>query len=133
MLTTVFVDTSAWYALVDSAEAEHAAITAVLAAHHGRLVTSDYVFDEALTLTRYRLGWEIACKLGRELRSGEAARIVPVTATDAEQAWDIFVGRSDRRLSFTDCTSFALMKRLRLDTAVTLDGDFRRAGYRVLP
>ena len=56
-----------------------------------------------------------------------------MAATDLGHAWDIFAGRSDRRLSFTDCTSFALMKRLRLDTAITLDGDFRRAGYRVLP
>ena len=133
MLKAVFVDTSAWYALVDSAEADHAAVAAALGAHHGRLVTSDYVFDETLTLTRYRLGWDIACRLGRELRSGEAARMVAVTATDAEHAWEIFASRSDRRLSFTDCSSFALMKRLRLDTAVTLDGDFRRAGYRVLP
>jgi predicted nucleic acid-binding protein len=133
VLKAVFVDTSAWYALIDGAEAEHAGIVAALGAHHDRLVTSDYVFDEALTLARYQLGWDVACKLGRELRSGEAARIVSVTATDVGHAWDIFASHSDRRLSFTDCTSFALMKRLRLDTAITLDGDFRQAGYRVLP
>ena len=91
------------------------------------------VFDEALTLVRYGLGWNVACKLGRELRSGEAARVLPVTTTDLGHAWDIFASRSDRRLSCTDWTSFALMKRLRLDTAITLDGYFRRAGYRVLP
>ena len=91
------------------------------------------MFDETLTLARYRLGWETACRLGRELRSGEVARIVSLTATDLERAWDIFASRSDQRLSFTDCTSFAVMGRLRLDTAVALDADFRRAGYQVLP
>jgi predicted nucleic acid-binding protein len=35
--------------------------------------------------------------------------------------------------SFTDCTSFALMKRLRESTAVALDRDFRSFGVRCLP
>jgi uncharacterized protein len=133
LLRPVFVDTSAWYALVDDREATHAATVAALRTHRERLVTSDYVFDESLTLVRYRLGWDIACRLGQELRSGAAARMVAVTPTDVERAWEIFASRDDKRLSFTDCTSFALMKRLRLDTAITLDGDFQRAGYRVVP
>lgn len=47
--------------------------------------------------------------------------------------WDLFQARGDKSYSFTDCTSFALMRRLGLEEAVALDADFRREGFRVLP
>jgi predicted nucleic acid-binding protein len=37
---------------------------------------------------------------------------------------------ADKRLSLTDCASFELMARLRLDSAFSFDRDFRRAGFR---
>ena len=34
---------------------------------------------------------------------------------------------------FTDCTSFALMRRLRIDMALALDEDFRAEGFGLMP
>ncbi|MFT3773889.1 MAG: hypothetical protein QM820_51630 [Minicystis sp.] len=45
----------------------------------------------------------------------------------------MFLARPDKRYSFTDCTSFVLMRRLGLRTAVSLDDDFRQEGFEVLP
>ena len=39
----------------------------------------------------------------------------------------------DRDLSFTDCTSFAIMRELQLTTVITTDGHFRQIGADVLP
>ena len=35
--------------------------------------------------------------------------------------------------SFTDCTSFVLMRRLAIEEVATLDADFTREGFRVCP
>ena len=75
----------------------------------------------------------MAHRLGAGLRSGELARLAPLLPSDLDAAWQLFTARPDQRLSFTDCTSFALMTRLKLDTAVALDQDFRALGWTVLP
>lgn len=52
---------------------------------------------------------------------------------DKERAWELFRRYDDKVLSFTDCTSLAVMDRLELDTAFTLDHDFEALGYIIVP
>ena len=132
-MTGLFVDTIAWYALLDRRDPEHEPVAATILAHRGRLVASDYILDEAVTLVRYRLGWPLAHRLGAGLRSGELARLVRVLPADLDAAWLLFTERQDQRLSVTDCTSFALMTRLKVDTAIALDQDFHAMGWTMLP
>lgn len=132
-MTGIFVDSSAWYALLDRRDPQHARVAAAIQAHRDRLVTSDYILGEAVTLVRYRLGWPLAHRLGGGLRSGELARLVRVLPTDLDTAWQMFTERRDQRLSVTDCTSFAVMTRMKLDTAIALDQDFKAMGWAVLP
>ncbi len=47
--------------------------------------------------------------------------------------WEIFTTYEDQLLSFTDCTSFALMRQRQLLEAFTFDTDFHRAGFVVRP
>jgi predicted nucleic acid-binding protein len=132
MTTRLFVDTSAWVALANRAEAAHGAVSALLQAPGVRLVTSSFVFDETVTLCRMRLGHPVALRVGAVLR-GDAVDLVHVTPEDLAEAWVLFAARADQAYSFTDCTSFVLMRRLRLDTAAALDADFAREGFRVVP
>lgn len=132
-MTGLFVDTSAWYALLDRRDPEHLRVADAIRAHRGRLVASDYILDEAVTLVRYRLGWPLAHRLGAGLRSGDLARLVRLSPADLDAAWRLFSERRDQRLSLTDCTSFALMTRLELHTAIALDQDFKAMGWTVLP
>ena len=129
----VFVDTSGWYALVDRRDPDHDAVTRVFREHRHRLLTSNYILDETLTLIRYRLGWRIAHRFGEELRSGAIARVERVSPRDEEAAWTIFATYSDQSLSFTDCTSFALCNRMKLQLCLAIDNDFRSYGLRCLP
>jgi predicted nucleic acid-binding protein len=41
--------------------------------------------------------------------------------------------RSDKRWSFTDCTSFVAMRSLSVDSAFTFDANFQQAGFKMLP
>ena len=57
-------------------------------------------------------------------------RILP---EDEELAWEYFNQHQDKSYSFTDCTSFALIRRLRLASAIATDDDFKQAGFQVEP
>ena len=51
-----------------------------------------------------------------------------VTPADERRAWEIFRQHQDKRFSFVDCTSFAIMKRIGMRTAFAFDEDFRQFG-----
>lgn len=132
-MNRLFVDTGAWYALTDRRDPDHEPVSAALREHRDRLLTSNFVLDETLTLVRYRLGWHVAHRLGEQLRTGSLARLERISPRDEEAAWTIFSTYSDKSFSFTDCTSFALCDRLELPMCVAIDNDFRSFGLHCLP
>jgi len=132
-MNRIFVDTSAWFAFVNRRDPDHGPVGDVLRSFEGRLVTSNFVFDEIVTLLRFRVGHESARALGDRLLDSTVADLVRLTADDERRAWSIFGQRLDQRFSFTDCTSFALMRRLGITEAAALDDDFAREGFMVLP
>jgi predicted nucleic acid-binding protein len=129
----VFVDTSAWYALIDAKDPYHLDILDNLQRNQHNLLTSNYIVDETITLLRYKIGWKYAQQFGEQIYSGQLAQCVHLTESDERLAWDIFERYRDKVFSFTDCTSFSLMKRLQLSTAITLDSDFKIFGFHCLP
>lgn len=129
----VFVDTGAWYALLDRKDPDHAKVVACLHTYNGRLISSNYIFDETLTLVRYRLGWQIAVLFGEQVRDTRLTHLVSISPQDEDAAWDIFKKYQDKSFSFTDCSSFALMERLKISTAVAIDGDFKAYGLHCIP
>ncbi len=129
----LFVDTSAWFAHVNRRDPDHDAMRRALRAFAGRLVTSNLVHGEAVTLCRYRLGHPAAVRLGETLLDPDVVDLVRATAEDEAEAWRLFVERDDKEYSFVDCASFVLMRRLAIDRAAALDDDFVREGFRILP
>lgn len=129
----LFVDTSAWFAYANRKDRDHATVSAAVTGFDGRLVTSNFVFDETLSLCLYRLGQAVAERVGAVLLDPDSVDLIRVTPEDEQMAWTLFRNRSERRYSFTDCTSFALMRRLGIDAALALDEDFRAEGFRVMP
>lgn len=133
MSRRVFVDASAWLARLDAREAAHDEMTLLLDAVDGTICTTNHVLDEVLTFASRRYGHASAVALGTALRNPRAVELVHVTPDDELRAFELFRARPDQRYSFTDCTSFVVMRRLGIDTAVTLDQDFRNEGFTVLP
>ncbi|HEX4047770.1 MAG TPA: type II toxin-antitoxin system VapC family toxin [Elusimicrobiota bacterium] len=129
----VFVDTSGWFAYARKDDPAHEGAREALERWEGRLVTTDYIFDETVTLTRARLGPAAAVKLGETLLDPGVVELAPLLPEDFEDAWELFKKRKDKGWSFTDCTSFAVMRRLRLHAAVATDRHFHQAGFSALP
>lgn len=129
----LFVDTGAWYALADRNDPDHQRVAEFLKTQTLWLVTTNFVFDESVTLIRYRLGFTAAKTFGEQLLRASVANVLAVTRQDEAKAWEIFTRYRDKSFSFTDCTSFAMMQRLKLDSAVAIDADFRAFGMNCLP
>lgn len=129
----LFIDTSAWFSYADLGDPDHVRIVKAFKPYKGRLVTSNYVLDETITLCRHRLGHRSAVLLGETILDPDLADLIRIEARDERAAWDLFASRSDKDYSFTDCTSFVLMRRLGIRRALALDDDFRREGFEVTP
>jgi predicted nucleic acid-binding protein len=119
---SLFVDTSIWYAAADTSDAANARAKAILKMG-GPLVTTDHVLSETWTLIRYRINWKAAERFWEGLRNGVASIEVAVAA-DLEAAWQIGAAYRDQDFSFVDRTSFAVMRRLGIEHAASLDDDF---------
>jgi predicted nucleic acid-binding protein len=135
-MRSVFVDTSAFVALRNESEAEHErarqALTKLI--EEGvTLFTSNYVFAETYTALLVRVGREEAVEWGRRFRASEAIESVRVEAEVEDEAWAILESHRDKRWSYVDATSFALIERDGGAEAFAFDADFAQRGLRLHP
>jgi predicted nucleic acid-binding protein len=135
-MKSVFVDTSAFVALRNESEAEHGAARAALAALLAEgvaLYTSNYVFAETYTALMVRDSRDEAIEWGRRFRAGGAIDLVHLDRATEERAWEILEQHADKRWSYVDATSFALLERDRGSEAFAFDAHFSQRGLRLVP
>jgi uncharacterized protein len=135
-MRSVFVDTSAFVALRNGSEAEHESARATLAKlveEGATLFTSNYVFAETYTALLVRVGREEAIEWGRRFRAGAAVELVRLEPDLEDDAWEILERHGDKRWSYVDATSFALIERDGGGEAFAFDAHFGQRGLRVLP
>jgi uncharacterized protein len=135
-MRSVFVDTSAFVALRNEGEAEHErARTALseLLAEGAVLYTSNHVFAETYTALMVRVGRTEAIEWGRRFRASGAIELVRLDEVIESDAWEILERHGDKRWSYVDATSFALIEREGNDEAFAFDAHFGQRGLRVLP
>ena len=135
-MSPVFVDSGAFAALADRNDRHHREARRLLrrlARERRTLVTSTDVVDELSTVVRMRVGHAAAVRIGERLMQTRWCRIVEVSEDMRDAAWQLFVRYHDHVFSFTDCTSFALMRAMSLEEAFTFErGDFATAGLTTL-
>lgn len=129
---TVFVDTSALYALLDKSDAEHDAADAAFQELRGQhLLTHAYVVVETAALTARCLGRE-----GTDLLFDGILAVVETVTVDAalhRDALAAYRAASSGSVSLVDRTSFELMRRHGIASAFAFDADFRAAGFDLYP
>jgi predicted nucleic acid-binding protein len=135
-MRSVFVDTSAFVALRNAAEAEHERARAALSellAEGAALFTSNYVFAETYTALMVRVGRAEAIEWGRRFRASGAIELVRLEEDVESEAWAILERHGDKRWSYVDATSFALIEREGDGEAFAFDAHFGQRGLRVHP
>lgn len=135
-MKSVFIDTSAFVALRNSSEAEHEQARSALAgliADGVALFTSNYVFAETYTALMVRVGRGEAIEWGRRFRDGGAIDLVHLDRTTEQRAWEILERHDDKRWSYVDATSFALIERDGASEAFAFDAHFAQRGLQVVP
>ncbi len=131
----VFADTSALYALVNRRDAHHAAVSAALTrvVRAGRLlVTSDYVVTETVNLANIRGDKLVAGRVLDLIEQSVGIRVEWIGVERFERTKVFFRKHADHGYSFTDCSSFVVMKEARIVDALTTDGHFAEAGFKPL-
>ncbi len=122
--------------LADASDAGHKRAVAFRdewLAERGLLVSTDFVMDETLTLLRARAGLAVAEQWWDQTGNGARVRWEWIDPARAERARHWFFRWRDKDFSFTDCTSFVVMKERRIRTALTNDRHFLQAGFEVFP
>ncbi|GKT09315.1 type II toxin-antitoxin system VapC family toxin [Desulforhabdus sp. TSK] len=130
----IFIDTSAFYALLDRDDANHprarVAWTSMLEGTNS-FFTSNYVLVESHALLQHRLGIDAV--------RGYHEDIVPLihiefVAPEVHRSgMGALLSASRRNLSFVDCVSFEVMRSLGIKTVFAFDPHFEEQGFTLIP
>lgn len=127
---TVFVDTSAFIALLDEDDPAHGACREAwrhaLLETEG-LVTTDCVVVETVSVAQRRWGLDaVRTLVGERLPLAEIGSVSP---EDREAAVSALLAADRRRLSLVDCVSFTVMRRLGIREYLGQDSHFEEQGF----
>jgi predicted nucleic acid-binding protein len=96
------------------------------------IVTSEWVLAELGNFLAEGPDRRLFGSLVRALSAENRVEVVPADHDSFLTAMSLYVRRADKLWSFTDCTSFCLMKARKIRDALTADHHFRQAGFTVL-
>ena len=125
---SVLIDTCIFVALSNSRDVNHnrakELIMECMERRFGRPYLSDYIFDETLTTAFVRTkNHKKSVELG-EYILGSEIDLISIDEQCFQQAWETY---KKNKLSFTDCSSLALMKLYGIDTILTFDRELEKA------
>ncbi len=131
---SVFVDTSAFFAVLDADDENHDAAKQMwedLLKQEVVLVCSNYVLVETLALVQRRLGIPAVRAFQEDVIPVLNVEWVDESLHQAGIASVLAAAR--KKLSLVDCVSFEIMRRLGIKTAFAFDHHFEEQGFDCLP
>jgi predicted nucleic acid-binding protein len=131
----IFMDANGWIALNNSRDQFHQEaqkLNRKLLKQKHHYITSNFVLDEAYTGLLMKVGHFAAVDFGERIRNSKVTTIIHISDEIEDSAWQFFKQYSDKFFSFTDCTSFVIMRLLNLSDAFTNDHHFAQAGFAIL-
>jgi len=129
----IYVDTSAFYALLDRSDRNHkeaSALWPALLDDNVTLMTSNYVVSETVKVLQDRIGFEAARIWHRDILG-----ILDVWWVDSathQRAYELWLNLGRMRLSLIDCVSFVTMHHHQIEKAFCFKPHFTNQGFDLL-
>jgi hypothetical protein len=129
----VFVDTSAWIALINTGDALAAQAKQILVRLNQQqiiLVTTEFVLLEvADALCKTNLRQKTYAYINGIKQALDVIQIIPLEQSLLDRGWAIYHQYSDKDWGLTHCISFVVMKQEGITEAFTSDKHFEQAGF----
>lgn len=130
----IFIDTGAFLARAVAADQYHKkAMTSwqKLATSRLKIYTSNAVLYETFTLLARRTDYAFASERAKNIMTSESLQVLRAESHDEATALEYFTKYADQKVSFTDCLSFALMRKEKIKHAFSYDRHFALAGFKL--
>lgn len=131
----VFVDTSAFIAKYLSKDQYHQRAVRKwdeIGTTFNKCYTSNFVLDELFTLLGRWSSYDFAAAKAELIYTSDFFTILRPDVSDELAALQLFQKYADKKISFTDCVSFVLMKKNNIDQVFGYDKHFTAAGFKML-
>jgi predicted nucleic acid-binding protein len=131
----ILVDSSIWDAAKRRRDKSHAVAREVLQeimeGKYGRVVITDYIIDEVVTWLNAHTTHKIAVQTADFFFTSKEIEIEKIDWAVLREARELF--RKYDYLSFTDATTAVIAALKGIKYIATLDQDFRKLGFNVIP
>jgi predicted nucleic acid-binding protein len=129
----IFIDTGAFVARYFSHDQYHQRAVEIwnrIVTNGENCVTSNFILDETFTLLARKAGYEFALQRAKNIYASQALKIIRPEEKEELSALDFFNKYADQAVSYTDCISFAIMKREKISRAFSFDRHFQLTGFK---
>jgi predicted nucleic acid-binding protein len=134
MAGEVLLDTSGFFALMDTCDPAHLKARRWVVSQRGRArpVTTEWIIGETCTLLVARKRPHLVARFLDYLEQSAALLVLNPDETLLVSAKDLIRRQAEQGYSFVDCLSLCVMKERRISQALTTDEHFRKAGFSAL-
>ena len=123
---TVLIDASLFYAYSNIRDVHHLKakeiLKDILSDKYGGYLTTDYIFDEVVTVTERKTDKQNSLEIGNFILNSSIL-IAEIDKSVFNEAWKVF--QETKNLSFTDCTNIAFMRIFGIEKIATFDKGFK--------
>ena len=126
----VFLDTGFILAVRNSDDVNHIKAIEImrdcLSGKYGRIIVSNFVFDETVTLTLVRThNKNLVIDIGNYILNSPRIILLHLSETEFLATWELFLKYFEKGLSFTDCSLLVMGKLFESNVYLaTFDGHF---------
>jgi len=128
-MNELFADTSFFVSFITPRDENHELAAEYMSEFDGRIITTALILVELANYLSRTSERRRFVPFARDLRSDKRFQILASDTQLIDGGILEFARTPDQKWSFTDCTSFVVMRRRKIREALTADHHFEQAGF----